>query len=215
MEATEWHAEGEIDGEGLRRAGNEAYQAWEAAAAVPDDPGEPPDKVLYGSSRLWRHRPYEDDPVARRHLAPHRGIALFHAAYAAAMLAFSATERVLAEAQEAVWFGTAGGQRPAVAAEVLAEADLLRDLFGPLLFRPVRIEPAWLTWNSGTLRRLAEAIYNERSLPEGHLDTGKLAVLADAFEDAGCDNADLLNHCRSEGPHVRGCWVVDLLLGKE
>ena len=117
--------------------------------------------------------------------------------------------------------GAANAARPEddyYAAYVTPREDhpaLLRDLFGPLLFRPVRIEPAWLTWNSGTLRRLAEAIYNERSLPEGHLDTGKLAVLADAFEDAGCDNADLLNHCRSEGPHVRGCWVVDLLLGKE
>ena len=42
----------------------------------------------------------------------------------------------------------------------------------------------------------------------------RLPILADALEDAGCDNADILNHCRSAGPHVRGCWVVDLVLGR-
>ena len=43
----------------------------------------------------------------------------------------------------------------------------------------------------------------------------RLPILADALEDAGCDNADVLAHCRGEGPHVRGCWVVDLILGKQ
>jgi hypothetical protein len=49
----------------------------------------------------------------------------------------------------------------------------------------------------------------------GTLDTSRLAVLADALEDAGCDRADILGHLRGPGPHVRGCWAVDLLLGKE
>ena len=44
---------------------------------------------------------------------------------------------------------------------------------------------------------------------------GKCRILADALQDAGCGNADILNHCRGDGPHVRGCWVVDLVLGKE
>jgi len=52
-------------------------------------------------------------------------------------------------------------------------------------------------------------------MPEVTLDTARLAVLADALEEAGCDNADILAHCRGPGPHVRGCWVVDLLSGKE
>ena len=43
----------------------------------------------------------------------------------------------------------------------------------------------------------------------------RLAVLFDALEEAGCDDAEILNHLRSPGPHVRGCWAVDLLLGKE
>ena len=61
---------------------------------------------------------------------------------------------------------------------------------------------------------LATAAYEERILPAGTLDSDRLAVLADALEDAGCDNEDILSHLRGPGPHVRGCWVVDLLLGK-
>jgi hypothetical protein len=91
---------------------------------------------------------------------------------------------------------------------------LLRDLFGNP-FRPVALDPAWLAWNSGTIPKLAQALYEDRELPSGHLDHHRLAVLADALEDAGCTDLDLLAHCRGEGPHVRGCWVVDLLLGKE
>jgi hypothetical protein len=95
------------------------------------------------------------------------------------------------------------------------QASILRDLFGPLPFRPVPIDPAWLTRKDGTVRRLAEATYSERSLPAGHLDAARLGVLADALEDAGCSDADILNHCRAPGVHVRGCWVIDLVLGKE
>ena len=61
---------------------------------------------------------------------------------------------------------------------------------------------------------LAPAAYDDRTLPAGTLDPDRLAVLADALEEAGCDNDDLLSHVRGPGPHVRGCWVVDLLLGK-
>jgi hypothetical protein len=81
-------------------------------------------------------------------------------------------------------------------------------------FRPVRSDPAWLAWHDRTIPQLAGAIYEDRDLPSGHLDNTRLAVLADALEDAGCDNQDILGHCRSGGEHVRGCWVVDLLLGK-
>jgi hypothetical protein len=55
---------------------------------------------------------------------------------------------------------------------------------------------------------LAQAIYEERAFD-------RLPILADALEESGCYNADLLAHCRSDGPHVRGCWAVDLVLGKE
>jgi hypothetical protein len=88
----------------------------------------------------------------------------------------------------------------------VAQAALLRDIFGPLPFRPVAIDPRWLTWNYGTVPAVARRIYEERAFHD-------LPIVADALEDAGCTDADLRSHCRSCGPHVRGCWVVDLLLG--
>ena len=61
---------------------------------------------------------------------------------------------------------------------------------------------------------LAQAAYDQQLLPSGHLNPARLAVLADAVEEAGCDQTDLLAHLRGPGPHVRGCWAVDLLLGR-
>jgi len=90
----------------------------------------------------------------------------------------------------------------------LSEGDLVRDLFGPLPFRPVPLDPSWLAWNTGTVAAVAGHIYAGRSFHA-------LPALADALQDAGCDNEDILGHCRSGGDHVRGCWVVDLLLGRE
>jgi hypothetical protein len=52
-------------------------------------------------------------------------------------------------------------------------------------------------------------------MPSGELDKGRLPILADALEDAGCTNADILDHLRGPGPHVRGCWPVDLILSKD
>ena len=75
-------------------------------------------------------------------------------------------------------------------------------------FRPVAIDPAWLTWHDSTVPRMSQAIYDERAFD-------RLPILADALEEAGCTNADILGHCRGPGPHVRGCRVVDLLLGKK
>lgn len=93
-------------------------------------------------------------------------------------------------------------------------AGILRDIFGNP-FRPVSISPTVLAWHDGTVKRLAQAAYDERQLPEGTLDNGRLAILADALEEAGCTDADILDHLRGPGPHVRGCWAVDLLLGKK
>ena len=86
-------------------------------------------------------------------------------------------------------------------------AALLREIFGNP-FRMPSVNASWLAWNDGTIPKIAQAIYDERAFD-------RLPILADALEDAGCDNADILNHCRQPGEHVRGCWVVDLLLGKE
>jgi hypothetical protein len=72
----------------------------------------------------------------------------------------------------------------------------------------VSLDPSWLVWNDHTVVRLAQGIYEEQAFDQ-------LTILADALEEAGCTNSDLLAHCRQQGPHVRACWVVDLLLGKE
>jgi hypothetical protein len=92
-----------------------------------------------------------------------------------------------------------------------AQAALLRDI---VPFQPVSISPVILAWNDQTIPKLVQTIYEERELPSGHLDPERLAVLADALEEAGCDNADILGHLRGPGPHTRGCWPLDLLLGK-
>jgi hypothetical protein len=68
-----------------------------------------------------------------------------------------------------------------------------------------RADPAWLAWNGGTVRTLARAVHDDNAFE-------RLPVLADALEDAGCADADLLGHLREPGPHVRGCWAVGLLL---
>jgi hypothetical protein len=100
-------------------------------------------------------------------------------------------------------------------AEYCEQANSLRDIFGPLPFRSILVDPAWLAWNNGAVRKMAMAIYEQRKLPSGHLDHGRLGVLADALEAAGCANGDMLSHLRRpEAVHVRGCWVIDLLLNK-
>jgi hypothetical protein len=94
-------------------------------------------------------------------------------------------------------------------AEPAAQADILRDLYGSL-FRACNIEFASLT---PIIKALAQAAGGERILPSGQLDLARLAVLADALEEAGCTDAAILDHL--PGPHVRGCWAVDALLGKK
>jgi hypothetical protein len=97
--------------------------------------------------------------------------------------------------------------------ERLAQAGLLRDIFGNGFGSPP-LSPAVLAWHGGLAVQLATAAYEERSLPSGLLDSQRLAVLADALSDAGTTDAELLEHLRSPGSHVRGCWAVDLLLNE-
>jgi hypothetical protein len=95
-----------------------------------------------------------------------------------------------------------GGCRPASRTQ---RCDFIRDLFGPLPFREVGFDLAWLT---PSVLSIARRAYDER-------DFTALPVLADALADAGCDVEDLLRHCRERGlAHCRGCWAIDLLLGK-
>lgn len=99
--------------------------------------------------------------------------------------------------------------------ERAAQADLIRDLFGGSFPTAPEIDSAWLDSNDGIVTRLAAAIYENRCLPEGTLEVERMAVLADALEEAGCTNQEMLSHCRNGGMHVRGCWPLDLILGKQ
>ena len=123
-------------------------------------------------------------------------------------------------------------------------AALIRDIAGNP-WRPVTLNPAWLTPTVLSLAQAAYdkrpgrecddaecrgrgkwadaagdacecgACHGTGRIDDGSLDPVRLAILADALEEAGCDSEDLLAHLRSPGPHVRGCWAVDLVLGKE
>jgi hypothetical protein len=109
-------------------------------------------------------------------------------------------------AHETVGHAAWSTRRKARASELRAQVALIHDVFNNP-FRQVRIEPSCLTWQGSLVREMAQTIYGERRFED-------LPILADALEDAGCDNADILDHCRRPGEHARGCWVVDLLLGK-
>ena len=83
---------------------------------------------------------------------------------------------------------------------------MLREIFGnPFQWKTVA--PVWLSWNDGAVRKMAQALYNDCAF-------NNLPILADALEVAGCSDPEILGHCRSAGPHVRGCWILDLLLDK-
>jgi len=183
--------------------------------------------------RLWHHLPeershravevaelYADRLAGKQELAQACGDALQAAvapvdpsggSYTAIRFASSAAycvaragasfEQIAVAVREA---NTASGGR-----EMPAQARLFRCVFGNP-FRPVALDPRWLTRE---VTALARAAYDERTLPAGTLDPLRLAVFADALEEAGCTET-VVAHLREPGPHVRGCWAVDLLLGK-
>lgn len=92
--------------------------------------------------------------------------------------------------------------------EQAVQVKLLHDIVGNP-FHPPTVDPAWLTWNDGTIPKLAQAMYENRSFtPE------QMGILGDALEEAGCTDFDILHHCRQPEGHVLGCWVVDAMRGK-
>jgi len=116
--------------------------------------------------------------------------------------AFDAVYAICSAAAEADRDGSA--EQMAHTGERLVQAALLRDIFGNP-FRPVSFSPEWRTDTAVTF---AQQMYESR-------DFSAMPLLADVLQDAGCDSADVLAHCRGLGPHVRGCWVVDLVLGTQ
>jgi hypothetical protein len=144
---------------------------------------------------------------ARRH---HQECAA-SAAYAAALLA---QQEGFTQAADAALDAASGNWNYAHAwddwqaarkAEGHEQARLLRDLI--VLCAAPALTASVLAWNDRTVPRLAQAVYDERAF-------GRLPILADALLDAGCEDEALIQHCRSPGPHVRGCWAVDLIMGK-
>jgi hypothetical protein len=108
--------------------------------------------------------------------------------------------------RHAAWAAAQASKKPeeTLVLERVSQCALLRDIFGNP-FRPIALNPSWLT---STVLPLANGIYEEKAFD-------RMPILADALQDAGCDNEDILHHCRQPGEHVRGCWVVDLLTGRK
>jgi hypothetical protein len=129
---------------------------------------------------------------------PERSTLAYCAAHAAASPGKQNTCRAAALSRHAI-VDTGGTAE----IEETHQCHLIRDILG----YPYAAMGNISRWRSGNVVSLAEAIYTERAFD-------RLPILADALEDAGCDHADILEHCRGPGPHVRGCWVVDLILGK-
>src|SRR5262249_34610383 len=94
-----------------------------------------------------------------------------------------------------------------LARESRRQVSLVHEVFGNP-FRLPRVDPYPLAWDGGLVRQLAEGIYEDRAFD-------RMPVLGDALEDAGCTSDSILSHCRNHAEHVRGCWVLDLILGLE
>jgi hypothetical protein len=97
-------------------------------------------------------------------------------------------------------------EQPVTESELGTHLAFLHDCLGNP-FRPVPLDTAWLAWAGGAVPNLAQAIYAERAFE-------RMPILADALEEAGCTNAEILDHCRGRDGHVRGCWLVDSILAR-
>jgi hypothetical protein len=132
----------------------------------------------------------------------------------ARVAAVRVTEQVSLAAKFSPLVGGDSG-RPRAKFERGEQCRLVREIFRNPFRRATAADSSWQAWNSGTVRRLAESAYDERQSPDGTLHPHRLGLVADALEDSGCDDPNLSAHLRSPGPHVRGCWAVDLVLAKE
>jgi hypothetical protein len=186
IELTERHADGLASGE-------ELCDPWPLPADAELASGQPKAvRVAADAARLAGSR-----------VSPERfvGKVSYCSAGAVAWHRVGPTQRA-SEAE--VW---AAAWTKAEAGEYLGQVGLLRDIFGNP-FRPVALDPAWLAWNGGTVRKLAQGIYDDRAFDQ-------LPILADALDEASCSDMAILDHLRGAGPHCLGCWAVSLVLGKE
>lgn len=188
VEVAEQYADGLATPDELRSAGAAAVKV---AGPPPDFPVEFPAEPFDSSSEMaW----------AAAHTAAYQGLSdrVLDALNSAALV------------WVAVWHTESprpGEPRPVPDPKTTVrqtQADLIRDIWG----NPVRPPAVAPDWRTSTVLALAGGIYRDRAFD-------RLPVLADALMDAGCDHEAMLDHCRGDGIHTRGCWVVDLLLGKE
>jgi len=128
--------------------------------------------------------------------------AAHHARHAARALAAPAPFSAAYDSAKA-WGDFVGWRAPDRSTHLASLCPILRDIFGNP-FGPVVLDP---TWRTSTAVAIARQMDHSR-------DFSLMPILADALQDVGCDNPDILDHCLGSGPHVRGCWVVDLILGK-
>jgi hypothetical protein len=151
-------------------------------------------------SRMWGHEPLSAAEAVESACDSAMAIPLGDVAQAA--------DAVVQCLGETCHYFTASEREADQKTERSAQCDVLRDLFGNPFCPPEPVPPAVLAWNDEAIPRIAQGIYDGRAFD-------RLPILADALLDAGCDDEELLAHCRSEGPHVKGCWAVDLILGRQ
>jgi hypothetical protein len=188
--------------------GSGTLREWAASRAAAESVGVEQGRAgALSGRREWRGQ--EEKQQA---LAIHRAV---HAARAVAELdarsGAAATESRLVVRWSLVWAERRRGQDGLSVFEVdrrerQGQCDVLRDVMGNP-FRTVNVDPESLRWEGGAPVQLARTISQEAAF-------GELPVLADALEDAGYTADALLSHLRSPGPHVRGCWALDLILGQ-
>ena len=119
------------------------------------------------------------------------------------------------EAHHATFYGTRRTLDAAKAGNRAGEAAVLAELLRDIIGNPFAKNAFDLSLRTTEIRSLGQACYDERDAESGELERDRLLVLSDALEEAGCTNAALLEHLRGTGAHVRGCWALDLVLGKE
>jgi hypothetical protein len=192
VEVSEQAAEGQASRQELAAAEEEAEAVWRGA-------------------EQHFHRAHREDPNGAERWRAGAVSFLAHAACNAAARRFSvmsAEGAAMTTATAVLWLagGPEAGQH-AMRDLMARQARLVRCIFGNP-FRPLpEIDAAWLTCNGGAVRKLAASIHAERRF-------GDLPVLADALEEAGCADEMILRHCRDDGDHALGCWVLERLLGK-
>jgi hypothetical protein len=197
LEVSERYADGLAELEELNAAAGAAMAAYEAArTGAAMSPEFHRNAVLRATMAVvWAAKTTNGNGVAA-------------APFAQKTVVWVAREGIRAglwAAREAVAESGQGPVPLARAEERKHQEMLLRDIFGNP-FRRLQIEPSWLQANGGAVSQIAQAIYNQR-------DFDSLPILADVLEEGGCTNTDLQAHCRMPGDHVRGCWLIDALLG--